>query len=200
MSAASTGSRPLRRPRARRNRRHDLIRSGIPLLSRAERPTRVEDVTAAAGTAKGTFYLYFPSWGAYLAAVRDHLLAEYQREMKSRLGALVPGTYWSVFDSEIEHFIRWMLGHGNLHRSVFHGAEVDRAVPTELSAGQAIVGLLELGKEYGRISPEVDGAVCARLVLGTLHSAVAAHEAAPDADVIRESIRFLRAAVAADTP
>ena len=32
---------------------------------------RVEDVTAAAGAAKGTFYVYFRTWGDFLKEIRD---------------------------------------------------------------------------------------------------------------------------------
>ena len=72
-------------------------------------------------------------------------------------------------------------------------------MPPELSALRAIVGMLETGKQLGQVSEEVESTVCARLVLAALHGAVDTLAVAPETDVIRESVRFLRSAVAADT-
>lgn len=149
-----------------------------------------------AETAKGTFYLYFESWGAYLAAIRDFLLAEYQLEMGTRLHGMNRQNYWDMFDGEIEEFVRWMLGHGNLHRSVFHGAEVTQEVPKELSALTAVGDMLEAGKRFGCVEPGTNSPVAARLIMSVLHSAVDAITEGESVDVVvGEVIRFVRASV-----
>lgn len=196
MNPSNAARMTSKRSDAARRRREHLIRAGILLLSRSGSPPRVEDITSEAGTAKGTFYLHFPSWGAFLSAVRDELLADYQREMMARLKDIGPDTYWSLFEAEVGNFIRWMRSNGNLHRSVFHGAEVNSPVPTELAADQAIARILDLGKELGHVSEQVESALCARLIFGALHSIVDTLETAQEDDVIRESIRFVHSAVA----
>ncbi len=182
---------------SRRDRRFDLISAGIELLSQPGDTPRVEDITTEAATAKGTFYLYFESGGTFLAAIRDHLLAEYQREMNTRLEQLSKGNYWTTFASEVEYFIRWMLSHGNLHRSVFHAVEMTTAIPTELSANTAIVDLLETGKRFGFVCSSAPSEVSAQLIFRTLHSAVGLIDGANIDAVIFETVRFTRSAVAA---
>ena len=181
---------------SRRDRRFDLITAGIELLSQPGSTARVADITTKADTAKGTFYLYFESWGRFLAAIRDYLLAEYQREMNARLEELSKDNYWSMFASEVEYFIRWMLSHGNLHRSVFHAAEVTTGVPIELSANKAIIDLLETGKRFGFVCASAPSEVSGQLIFRTLHSAVGLIEGANTDAVIVETVRFTRAAVA----
>jgi len=45
--------------------------AGMDVLRTKGPAARVEDVTAAAGAAKGTFYVYFRTWGEFLKEVRD---------------------------------------------------------------------------------------------------------------------------------
>ena len=59
-------------------RRSELLDAALRVLrSKGPAKVRVEDVTRAAGAAKGTFYLYFSSWEDLLVAVREHLLSTY---------------------------------------------------------------------------------------------------------------------------
>lgn len=64
------GSRSRRRltPDARQR---ELLDAGMDMLRKKGVATRVEDVTAAAGAAKGTFYVYFRTWADFLREVRD---------------------------------------------------------------------------------------------------------------------------------
>lgn len=72
--------------------------------------TTVEDITAAAGVAKGTFYLYFESKDQVVAALRDRFVAEsleHANELVSRVGnedwwALVDTTIAAVIDFHVE--------------------------------------------------------------------------------------------------
>ena len=52
-------------------RRIELLEAGKNVLRAKGAAARVEDVTAAAGAAKGTFYVYFATWAEFLKEIRD---------------------------------------------------------------------------------------------------------------------------------
>ena len=58
-------------------RRQEILDAAVLLLREKGMATRVEDVTLAAGAAKGTFFTCFPSWDDLLEAVRAHHIAEF---------------------------------------------------------------------------------------------------------------------------
>lgn len=178
----------------KRDRRADLIEAGIKLLA-LERLPRVEDITAEAQTGKGTFYLYFDCWEAFLAAVRDRLLEDYQIEMQSRLGAMTRDTYWHIVEKEIGLFVRWLISHGRIHRVVFHGAEAGPPIPTELAASNTITRLIEIGQEYGLVSSNVSAPVAAKLILGVLHAGVDSADHDRIDEAMPEITRFVASAL-----
>lgn len=51
-------------------RQRELIEAGIEVLRDKGIAARVEDVTSAAKAAKGTFYVYYPTWGDFLREIR----------------------------------------------------------------------------------------------------------------------------------
>ncbi|WP_449066029.1 TetR/AcrR family transcriptional regulator [Planomonospora algeriensis] len=83
----------MNRPRTRRRlspneRRTELIDAAIRVLREQGEPAnRAAAVTAEAGTAKGTFYVYFPSWEDLLVAVHDRLMDDYSAPLRERLAA-----------------------------------------------------------------------------------------------------------------
>ena len=73
--------------------------------------TTIEDITAAAGVAKGTFYLYFDSKDHVIAALRDQFVEEtleYAAELASRVGT---DDWWALVDSVVEANIDFALEH-----------------------------------------------------------------------------------------
>ncbi len=182
------------RRRQKRDRRSDLIEAGIALLARETLP-RVEDITAAARTGKGTFYLYFDRWETFLAAVRDRLLEDYQMDMQIRLVAMSKDTYWHILETEIELFVRWLMSHGRIHRVVFHGAEAGPPIPSELAATGTIAKLIEIGQEYSLVSPDVSAPIAAQLILGVLHAGVDRIDHETIDEAIPEIVRFVTSAL-----
>jgi AcrR family transcriptional regulator len=103
----------------------------------------VEKVTAAAGVAKGTFYLYFDS--------KDHLLAKLWTDyLDTFIGTIQnlladpkssPPDWAAAVDVLIKHMIRYDIANAALHRAVFSRASGD-ALPLLHQADQKFITLL----------------------------------------------------------
>lgn len=159
-------------------RRGELLDAAVRVLrQRGPSGCRVEDITAEAGTAKGNFYRYFPTWDDLLVAVRDHLLDAYADDITRRLGTLGEVDWWQVLEEEIDRFLEYQLEMEGLHDVVFHGpASQARPIDGEGSAGALVATLLHAGVVAGAFA-EVDIGPTARLLFSVLHGA---------ADQIRE--------------
>jgi AcrR family transcriptional regulator len=150
-------------------RRSELIDAALRVLrSRGPTRVRVEDVTRAAGAAKGTFYLYFSSWDDLLVAVREQILSSYGSEAATRLAAAVPSEWWAAVESECVRFVDFVLELGDLHHAVFHGPVADRPIDADYSAEALIARLLSVGVEAGVCRP-VDVDAVAPLLFTVLH-------------------------------
>lgn len=164
------------RPRGKRRRlapavrRSELLDAALRLLrSRGPTKLRVEDVTRAAGAAKGTFYLYFASWNDLLVAVRDRLLSSHASEAEARLAATTGSEWWEAIESECVRFVDYVLELGDLHQAIFHGPIADRPIDAALSAEALIARLLRAGIEAGACRPVSVGAA-APLLFSVLHT------------------------------
>src|SRR4030088_2353770 len=74
VTASKTGTRRVKRPKARRDA---LLAAAVALFQeRTVDDVTVADISAAAGAAKGTFYLYFESREALVEALQRDFLAE----------------------------------------------------------------------------------------------------------------------------
>lgn len=159
-------------------RRAELVDAALRLLERGvEAPNWVAAVTAEAKAAKGTFYLYFPSWDRMLEAVRARVLEEYQAPLYRALDA-GGADYWALVDGECARFVDFVSAPGGLHRAVFH------AIP-ELEADDApppvLVRLIEQGIDDGAFR-DVDAEPAATLLFAALHAAADAVVAGGDRD------------------
>ena len=159
-------------------RRRELLDAAVRVL-RERGPTecRVEDITTEAGTAKGNFYRYFPTWDDLLVAVRDHIMDRYTDDVRRRLAAGHGGDWWTLLEEEVDRFLDFQLWLGGLHDAVFHGpASVARPVDSARSAGPLIAALLTAGVADGAFA-RIDVGPTAALLFSVLHGA---------ADEIRE--------------
>ena len=151
-------------------RRAELIEAALRVL-RSRRPTevRVEDVTQAAGTAKGTFYLYFASWNDLLIAVRDHLLSIYASEVRARFATVMLPDRWAMIESECIRFVDFVVELGDLGKAIFHGPIADQPIDAAHSADTLVAELLGAEIESGACRPvEVDMAT--PLLFSVLHT------------------------------
>lgn len=151
-------------------RRVELLEAALHVL-RDLGPTRarVEDVTRAAGAAKGTFYLYFSSWNDFLAGVRDHIVTTYTAELHRRFDAAAPSDWWSAFENECLRLVDFIVELGDLHKAIFHGPSVDRTIDASMSSETVLSTMLTAGIQPGACRP-VDADTAAPLLFSILHT------------------------------
>ena len=149
-------------------RREQLLATAMRVVSRRG-ACRIEDITSAARVAKGTLYLYFPSWEHLLLAMRDRILEQYARETENKFACVDPTTWRATCEAECVRFVDFVVGLGGLHTALFHDAIADRPIAEGRSARHLITRLLRHGVELGAIE-ELDIELCAGLLFAILHS------------------------------
>jgi AcrR family transcriptional regulator len=162
-------SRPARRRLNPDARRAELLEAAIDVLrDLGPEEVRVEDVTRAAGAAKGTFYLYFTSWDDLLVAVRDYLISTYAAKVRARLGvdSAMP---WTIIENECVLFVDYVVALGDLHEAVFHGPSANQPAGKQRSADVLIAKMLTMGIAAGSCRP-VAVEMAAPLLFSVLHA------------------------------
>ena len=162
-------SATMRRRLRPEERKVELLEAALQVLRKLGTNARVEDVTKAAGTAKGTFYLYFPSWEELLLQVRQHIVSNYALEKGERFAHEAPAGWWSAFEEECLHFIDFLEDLGEAHNAVFHGPIEDQPPGSASPAERFIAGMLKTGIGLGACR-EVETDMAARLLFAVLHS------------------------------
>jgi AcrR family transcriptional regulator len=188
--ACHTGRRARRRltPEVRRA---ELIDAALRVLKQhGSVASRVEDVTAAAGAAKGTFYLYFPSWDDLLVAVRDHILDEYAAVIRTQLADPRCVDWWALLDAECVRFVDFIIELGGLHDAIFHGPITYRPIDDARSATRLVAELLRAGIAAGAFAP-VDIEPSAQLFFSALHTTADAIARGGDHDRFLQALRRL---------
>jgi AcrR family transcriptional regulator len=149
-------------------RREQLLATAMRVVNR-HGPCRIEDVTSAARVAKGTFYLYFPSWEDLLVAMRERILDRYARETEDKFAGVDRASWQASCEAECVRFVDFVVGLGGLHNALFHGPIADRPISEKQSARHLIARLLGHGMELGAIE-RLDVEPCAGLLFAILHS------------------------------
>lgn len=178
------------------DRRQALIDAGLKLLATSSAEPKVEDITLAAGTAKGTFYTYFSSWDVFLAEVRNALLVDYASHMQERTAAINQKNYWQHLEREVLYYLRWAQDQHLLHQRVFH-AGLTEEIPPDVSASRAIENLIQAGITLGLVRSGLDMPVVAPLVFQTVHAAAALANSKNVKSVSRTTADYIRAALQA---
>lgn len=190
---SSLGHRPRRRRLAPEIRRSELLNAALQVFKEVEpERVRVEDITRAAGAAKGTFYLYFPSWEDLLAAVRDHIALSYAAETRARLAA-APTVDWSVIENECLHFIDLIVANSKLHEVMFHRPGMELSISDEGVTDAVIVEMIAAGIATGACRP-INANLAAPLVFSVLHETATSISRTGDREAkINAALELLRA-------
>ncbi len=193
---ATKSNKPSRKRVHGIDRRKALIDAGLKLLATSSPEPKVEDITSAAGTAKGTFYTYFSSWDVFLAEVRNTLLVDYASKMQERTAGINHRNYWQHLEQEVHYYLRWAQDQNLLHQRVFHAGSTEE-IPPDVSASHVIENLIQTGVTLGLVRSGLDMPVVAPLVFQTVHAAAALANAKNLKSVSRTTADYIRAALAA---
>jgi len=153
-------------------RRRDLMDAGErTFLENGVAPTTIDDITRAAGVAKGTFYLYFDSKEALLAALRDRFISNCRERINALAARLAAEDWVGRLDAWVEGGIRHYLDHLELHDILYvagdqaHGSMAQGVLVGELTE------LIRAGSAAGAWSVESPELVALFLFYG-LHGVV----------------------------
>ena len=117
-----------RKPRTRRpqERRQDLLDAAVKVFSeKGVRDTTVADICAAAGVAKGTFYLYFESREHLLAALRELLVDQQIERAASYYERVGTEDIWTLVDAMTDAMVDLLYA----QRDIIHAVTSEGLIP-----------------------------------------------------------------------
>jgi AcrR family transcriptional regulator len=157
------------RPEARRR---EILDTAKRLLKARGPDVRVEDVTREAGAAKGTFYLYFPSWDDLLDVIRAELFAEFDKVHPLPSRPEEASDWPNALDSLAVEFVAATLEMSGLHDAIFHSDFARRRpmAPDFHPVGR-LVAFIRAGQKAGALA-DVDVEPTARLLFAVIHETV----------------------------
>ncbi|HXS38984.1 MAG TPA: helix-turn-helix domain-containing protein [Stellaceae bacterium] len=182
-------------------RREELLRSAERLfIARGAAATSIDDIAAGAEVAKGTFYLYFASKEAMVAALREEFGAVSCARIAAAVERCAAADWQGKLAAWVEAGVDSYLDRLRLHDALFHEAGLHRrrAGKGDNSIVRDLAALLAAGNAAGAWEVE-EPHVTAMLLFHALHGAVdqaiAHHTEKQRGDLIRVLRDFFLRAV-----
>lgn len=145
-NAAETPQR--QRTRAPHTRRAALMDAAEHLfLTQGVRATRIEDITAAAQVAKGTFYIYFKSRDALLLALQQRFMVTFCERIETALAHCPPDDWESQLRTWFTTALDGLLGQIARHDMLFQDVRPnqDRQLMADNPVIEQLCALLQNG-------------------------------------------------------
>jgi AcrR family transcriptional regulator len=161
--------KPLRRRLQPEARKLEIVEAAERLLQAHGSRVRVEDVVQAAGVAKGTFFLYFPTWDDLLETVRERLVSEFDAAYPLPTEVAGPVDWPAVVDGQVAAFIDFTLSRRGIGEALFHSDFAERR-PLAFNGVVRLAAVIRAGQEAGAFGP-VDPEPTARLMFAAIHEA-----------------------------
>lgn len=156
----------------------------------------VDQITARAGVAKGTFYLYFRSKDEVVRALQERLwdgMVAASLEAAERLGGA--DDWWNVVDGYLDTVVNYDLEHRDWHRLVAQGWSTPG--PEVADREQQIIDIfaagIQDGVDDGKFAVddvEMTATLLYRAVAGTMHQCCVSTEPV-DRDRVTTAFKWL---------
>lgn len=181
--------RPVRRRLQPEARRREIVEAAERLLNAHGSRVRVEDVVRAAGVAKGTFFLYFPTWDDLLETIRDRVVAEFRAAHPLPCEQDGPVDWPAAIEAQAAAFIDFTLSRRGLGQTVFHSDFAERR-PLADNWVTRLTTMIREGQRARAVGP-VDPELTARLIFAAVHHAADSLAAGGDRDAMLRALRHL---------
>lgn len=181
--------RPLRRRLHPDARRLEIVEAAERLLQADGARVRVEDVVREAGVAKGTFFVYFPTWDDLLEAVRARLVSEFDQAYPLPSEVEAPVDWVGLVEQQAGAFIDFSLARRGIGEAVFHSDFAERR-PLADNAILRISAIIRAGQEAQAFGP-VDPEPTARLMFAAIHEAADAVAGGADRDAMLAALKAM---------
>lgn len=181
--------KPARRRLQPEARKLEIVQAAERLLAVDGAKVRVEDVVREAGVAKGTFFLYFPTWDDLLETVRQRLVSEFDTAYPLPTEAEGPIDWPGLVESQAAAFIDFKLARQGFGDAVFHSDFAERR-PLADSGILRLSAVIRAGQEVQAFGP-VDPEPTARLLFAVIHEAADAVAGGADRAAILAALNSL---------
>jgi AcrR family transcriptional regulator len=181
--------KPLRRRLSPEARKREIVEAAERLLQAHGSRVRVEDVVREAGVAKGTFFLYFPTWDDLLETVRRRLVSEFDGAHPEPTEIEGPVDWPALVESQAAAFIDFTLSRRGVGEALFHSDFAERR-PLADNGIVRLSAVIRAGQEARAFGP-VDPEPTARLMFAAIHEAADAVARGADRGAILGALQSL---------
>ena len=186
---------PVRTARRRRLepevRRLEIIEAAERLLTRDGPDVRVEDVVREAGAAKGTFYLYFPTWDDLLEAIRGRIVIAFDAAHPLQIETGEPADWPQRLDRLAVAFVDAIVAMRGLHTVLWHTDFAQRRpMPPADDPINRMIALIRAGQEAG-VFAGIEAATAGRLLFAVIHETADALAGGEDRERALAAMRWI---------
>ncbi len=181
--------KPVRRRLRPEARKLEIVEAAERLLQAHGKRVRVEDVVREAGVAKGTFFLYFPSWDDLLATVRERLVAELDAAYPLPTEVDGPVDWPTVAAGLAAAYIDFASARQGIGQALFHSDFAERHTSPD-NAVTRLSAIIRAGQEAEAFGP-VDPEPTALLLFAGMDEAARAVAAGADRDAMVAALQTL---------
>ncbi|MBW8812969.1 MAG: TetR/AcrR family transcriptional regulator [Caulobacterales bacterium] len=181
--------KPARRRLQPEARKLEIVQAAERLLQAHGSQVRVEDVVREAGVAKGTFFLYFPTWDDLLETLRDRLVTEFDTAYPLPTEVEGPIDWPGLVASQACAFVDFTLSRRGIGEALFHSDFAERR-PLAHNGVLRIAAVIRAGQEAGAFAP-VDPDPTARLLFAAVDEAAHAVASGGDRAAILAALQTL---------
>ncbi|HEY8571598.1 TetR/AcrR family transcriptional regulator [Phenylobacterium sp.] len=181
--------KPVRRRLQPQARKREIVEAAERLLQAQGTRVRVEDVVREAGVAKGTFFLYFPTWDDLLDTLRERLVAEFDAAYPLPTEVDGPVDWPAVVAWQAAAFIDFASARQGVGQALFHSDFTERR-PLADNAILRLSAVIRAGQEAGAFGP-VDPEPTARLMFAAIDEAARAVAAGAQREAMVSALQGL---------
>lgn len=181
--------KPARRRLTPEARKLEIVEAAERLIAANGAAVRVEDIVREAGVAKGTFFLYFPSWDDLLDTIRGRLVATFDAANPQPTEADGPVDLMALVMSQAEAFIDFTLSRRKFGEAIFH-TDFNERRPLADNGIMRIAAVVRAGQESGVFGP-IDPEPTARLLFAAIDETADAIAGGRDRDTALAALRTL---------
>ncbi len=181
--------KPPRRRLQPQARKQEIVEAAVRLLNAHGGRVRVEDVVREAGVAKGTFFLYFPSWDDLLETVRERLVSEFDTAHPQPTEVDGPVDWPALVAAQACAFVDFTLSRRGVGEAVFHSDFAERRPLADHGIAR-IAAVIRAGQDADAFGP-VEPDATARLLFAAIHEAADAVAGGADREATLAALQVL---------
>jgi AcrR family transcriptional regulator len=172
-------------------RRQEIVEAAERLLKRNGPDVRVEDVVQEAAAAKGTFYLYFPTWDDLLEEIRRRVIKAFDDAHPVQIASGSALDWLRVVDEIAVAFVDTVVAMGGLHTVLFHTDFARRRpILDNDNPPKRLTAIVRAGQAAG-VFPDLDADSVGRLLFAVIHEAADAVATGEDRERILAAMRWI---------